>query len=88
MSAQLFKRLTAKAKSQERTLKAQTCELNENPTAKTTSGSKQVAPIHPSGPMSLIHPGYRSRTITYPLLIAQDLLDRFEPLIDFKQLNA
>ncbi|RXN37317.1 hypothetical protein ROHU_002166 [Labeo rohita] len=39
------------------------------------------------GPMSLVHPVYIAPVDTYPLLIGKDLLDRFEPLLDFKQLK-
>ncbi|KAG1941678.1 retrotransposable element [Pimephales promelas] len=49
---------------------------------------EQIAPIHLTiGPMSLIHPVYISPMDTYPLLVGKDLLDRFEPLMDFKQLK-
>ncbi len=49
---------------------------------------KHVAPIHLTvGPMDLVHPVYVSTLNTYPLLIGKDLLNRFEPLIDFKHLK-
>ncbi|XP_067296106.1 uncharacterized protein [Pseudorasbora parva] len=38
--------------------------------------------------MSLIHPVYVSPMNTYPFLIGKDLLDRFEPVLDFKQLKV
>ncbi len=45
-------------------------------------------PIHLTvGPMDLVHPVYVSTLNTYPLLIGKDLLNRFEPLIDFKHLK-
>ncbi len=48
---------------------------------------KHVAPIHLKvGPMDLVHPVYVSTLNTYPH-IGKDLLNRFEPLIDFKHLN-
>ncbi|KAL1246759.1 hypothetical protein QQF64_034307 [Cirrhinus molitorella] len=37
--------------------------------------------------MDLVHPIYISPLKTYPLLIGKDLLNRFEPLIDFKHLK-
>ncbi len=37
--------------------------------------------------MDLVHPVYVSPLKTYPLLIGKDLLNRFEPLIDFKHLK-
>ncbi len=49
---------------------------------------KHVAPIHLTvGSMDLVHPVYVSPLKTYPLLIGKDLLNRFEPLIDFKHLK-
>ncbi|KAL1258490.1 hypothetical protein QQF64_009067 [Cirrhinus molitorella] len=49
---------------------------------------EQVAPIHLTiGPMSVVHPVYISPMDSYPLLIGKDLLDRFEALLDFKQLK-
>ncbi len=47
-----------------------------------------MAPIHLTvGPRDLVHPVYVSTLNTYPLLIGKDLLNRFEPLIDFKHLK-
>ncbi len=37
--------------------------------------------------MDLVHPVYVSTLNTYPLLVGKDLLNRFEPLIDFKHLK-
>ncbi len=37
--------------------------------------------------MDFVHPVYVSTLNTYPLLIGKDLLNRFEPLIDFKHLK-
>ncbi len=37
--------------------------------------------------MDLVHPVYISTLNTYPLLIGKDLLNHFEPLIDFKHLK-
>ncbi len=43
------------------------------------------APIHLTvGPMDLVQPVYVSTLNTYPLLIGKDLLNCFDPLIDFK----
>ncbi|KAL1268896.1 hypothetical protein QQF64_034259 [Cirrhinus molitorella] len=50
---------------------------------------EQVAPIHLTIglTMSVVHPVYISPMDSYPLLIGKDLLDCFEPLLDFKQLK-
>ncbi|KAL7381555.1 hypothetical protein ABVT39_007652 [Epinephelus coioides] len=39
------------------------------------------------GPMTLVHPVYVSSLDAIPLFIGKDLLNRFEPLINFKRLN-
>ena len=50
---------------------------------------KQVAHIHLTiGSFSLKHPVYISQMDTYPFLIGKDLLERFEPLLDFKHLTV
>lgn len=51
-------------------------------------GMEHVALLQLSiGPMSLIHPVYISLLNSIPLLIGKDLLNRFEPLIDFQRLK-
>ncbi|RXN11474.1 hypothetical protein ROHU_030002 [Labeo rohita] len=88
MSSQLFDRLQTEAKRQNRTLKYQQCVLNVQSYSQNEVQLEQVAPIHLTiGPMSLVHPVYIAPVDTYPLLIGKDLLDRFEPLLDFKQLK-
>ncbi|RXN39364.1 gag-pol fusion [Labeo rohita] len=88
MSSQLFNRLQTEAKRQNRTLKYQQCVLNVQSYSQNEVQLEQVAPIHLTiGPMSLVHPVYIAPVDTYPLLIGKDLLDRFEPLLDFKQLK-
>ena len=89
ISSQLFKRLQFEAKRQDRTLTPQTCELNVQSYSQNDIRFDKVASIHLTiGPMSLVHPVYISPMDTYPLLIGKDLLDRFEPLLDFKQLKV
>ncbi|KAL1270904.1 hypothetical protein QQF64_029920 [Cirrhinus molitorella] len=88
MSSQLFDRLQTEAKRQNRTLKCQRCVLNVQSYSQNEVQLEQVAPIHLTiGPMSVVHPVYISPMDSYPLLIGKDLLDRFEPLLDFKQLK-
>ncbi|KAL1277415.1 hypothetical protein QQF64_024088 [Cirrhinus molitorella] len=88
MSSQLFHRLLDGAKRQSRTLKPQKCALNVQSYSQTEVQLQQIAPIHLTiGPMSLVHPVYISPMDFYPLLIGKDLLDRFEPLMDFKRLK-
>lgn len=88
MSSQLFTRLQNRAKAQNLTLKPQRCMVNVQSYSQTEVQLQQVIPIHLTlGPMSIIHPVYISPMDSYPLLIGKDLLDRFEPLMDFKQLK-
>ncbi|KAF4110456.1 hypothetical protein G5714_007487 [Onychostoma macrolepis] len=88
MSAELLQEVQEGAKRTNRTLKLQRCELNLQAYSHTGLRLKHVAPIHLTvGSMDLIHPIYVSPLKTYPLLIGKDLLNRFEPLIDFKHLK-
>ncbi|KAL0198611.1 hypothetical protein M9458_007151, partial [Cirrhinus mrigala] len=88
MSSRLFDRLQTEAKRQNRTLKYQRRVLNVQSYSQNEVQLEQVTPIHLTiGPMSLVHPVYIAPIDTYPLLIGKDLLDRFEPLLDFKQLK-
>ncbi|KAL1258980.1 hypothetical protein QQF64_009557 [Cirrhinus molitorella] len=88
MSSQLFDRLQTEAKRQNQTLKYQRCVLNVQSYSQNEVQLEQVAPIHLTiGPMSVVHPVYISPMDSYPLLIGKDLLDRFEALLDFKQLK-
>ncbi len=88
MSTELLEEVQEKTKRTNRTLKFQRCELNLQAYSHTGLQLKHVAPIHLTvGPMDLVHPVYVSTLNTYPLLIGKDLLNRFEPLIDYKHLN-
>lgn len=89
ISSQLFKRLKLETKRQNRTLESHTCELTVQSYSQNDIRFDQVASIHLTiGPLSLIHPVYISLMNTYTFLIGKDLLDRFEPLLDFKQLKV
>ncbi len=88
MSTELFKEVQGRTKRTNGTLKLQRCELNLQAYSHMGLQLKHVAPIHLTmGPMDLIHLVYVSTLNTYPLLIGKDLLNRFEPLIDFKHLK-
>ncbi len=88
MSTELFKEVQGRTKRTNGTLKLQRCKLNLQAYSHMGLQLKHVAPIHLTmGPMDLIHLVYVSTLNTYPLLIGKDLLNRFEPLIDFKHLK-
>ncbi len=88
MSAELLEEVQERTKRTNRTLKLQRCELNLQAYSHTGLQLKHVAPIHLTvGSMDLVHPVYVSPLKTYPLLIGKDLLNRFEPLIDFEHLK-
>ncbi len=88
MSTELLEEVQERTKRTNRTLKLQRCELNLQAYSHTGLQLKHVAPIHLTvGSMDLVHPVYVSPLKTYPLLIGKDLLNRFEPLIDFKHLK-
>ncbi|KAK9968716.1 hypothetical protein ABG768_003025 [Culter alburnus] len=88
MSTELLEEVQSRTKRSNGTFKLQRCELNLQAYSHTGLQLKHVAPIHLTvGPMNLVHPVYVSPLNTYPLLIGKDLLNRFEPLIDFKHLK-
>ncbi len=88
MSRELLKEVQERTKRTNGTLKLQRCELNLQAYSHTGLQLKYVAPIHLTvGPMDLVHPVHVSKLNTYPLLIGKDLLNCFEPLIDFKHLK-
>ncbi len=88
MSTELLKEVQERTKRTNGTLKLQRCELNLQAYSHMGLQLKHVAPIHLTvGPMDLVHPVYVSTLNTYPLFIGEDLLNRFEPLIDFKHLK-
>ncbi len=88
MSTELLKEVQERTKRTNGTLKLQRCELNFQAYSHMGLQLKHVAPIHLTvGPMDLVHPVYVSTLNTHPLLIGKDLLNRFEPLIDFKHLK-
>ncbi|XP_042593646.1 LOW QUALITY PROTEIN: uncharacterized protein LOC109092092 [Cyprinus carpio] len=88
MSTELFEEVQERTKRSNSTLKLQRCELNLQAFSHTGLQLKHMAPIHLTvGPMDLVHTVYISPLNTYPLLIGKDLLNHFEPLIDFKHLK-
>ncbi len=88
MSTKLLEEVQERTKRTNRTLKLQRCELNLQAYSHMGLDLKHVAPIHLTvGPMDFVHPVYVSTLNIYPLLIGKDLLNRLEPLIDFKHLK-
>ncbi len=87
MSTELLKEVQERTKRTNGTLKLQRCKLKVQAYTHTGLQLKHVAPINLTvGLMDLVHPVYVSPLNMYPLLIGKDLLNRFEPLIDFKHL--
>ncbi len=88
MSTELLKEVQERTKRTNGTLKLQRCELNLQVYSHTGLQLKHVAPINLTlFVMDLVHPVYVSTLNMYPFLIGKDLLNRFEPLIDFKHLK-
>ncbi len=88
MSTELLEEVQERTKRTNGTLKLQRCKLNLHAYSHMVLQLKQVAPIHLTvGPMDLVHPVYGSPLNTYPLRTGKDLLNHFEPLIDFKHLK-
>ncbi len=88
LSTELLRKVQERTKRTNGTLKLQRCELNIQAYSHTGLQLKHMAPIHLTlKPMDLVHPVYMSTINTHPFLIGKDLLNRFEPLIDFKHLK-
>lgn len=88
MSASLFQELRLAANRANKDLKLQPCILDVRPYADTNTTLSAMSLIQLSiGPMTLIHPVYVSDLDSIPFLVGKDLLNRFEPLIDFKGLR-
>ncbi|KAF7643479.1 hypothetical protein LDENG_00238730, partial [Lucifuga dentata] len=88
ISSALFSKLQTVARKANRDLELypQSLEIQAYSSMSTTLSA--IALIHITiGPMSLIHPVYVSPLNTIPFLVGKDLLNRFEPLIDFKRLK-
>ncbi|KAL6487878.1 hypothetical protein MHYP_G00045040 [Metynnis hypsauchen] len=88
MSSTLFHQVRAVARRHNRELQLQSCPLKIQPYSPASLTLSSMALVHLAiGPMSLIHPVHVSTLETIPFLIGKDLLNRFEPLIDFKRLR-
>ncbi|XP_052413554.1 uncharacterized protein LOC127958674 [Carassius gibelio] len=88
ISSHLFKRLQFEAKRQDQTLTPQNYELNVQVYRQNDIQFEQVVSIHLTiVPMSLIHPMYVPPMNTHALLIDKDLLEHFDPFLNFKQLK-
>lgn len=88
MSAALFHRLRARVKKSNRDLELLPCDLDVQPyTLRSTTFTNMTMLDLTIGPMHLVHPVYISPLESVPFLIGKDLLNRFDPLIDFKRLR-
>ncbi len=88
VSATLFNTLQTLARRSNRDLKLQTCSLEIQPYFPNSTILKHRALVQVTiGSMTLVHPVYVSPLNAIPFLIGKDLLNWFEPLIDFKRLK-
>ncbi|KAL7399981.1 hypothetical protein ABVT39_004798 [Epinephelus coioides] len=88
MSATLFNTLRAIARRSNKELKLQACSLEVQPYGPHSTTLKVMALVQLTiRPMTLVHPVYVPCLDAIPPLVGKDLLNWFEPLIDFKQLN-
>uniref|UniRef100_A0AAV2ME05 Peptidase A2 domain-containing protein n=1 Tax=Knipowitschia caucasica TaxID=637954 RepID=A0AAV2ME05_KNICA len=84
----LFGKLQSLAGKSHKDLKTQPCDLEIRPYSLVNTTIRKMALIQLTvGPMTLVHPVYISPLNSIPLLLGQDLLNRFEPLIDFQRLK-
>uniref|UniRef100_A0AAV2KZM9 ribonuclease H n=1 Tax=Knipowitschia caucasica TaxID=637954 RepID=A0AAV2KZM9_KNICA len=88
IAGDLFGKLQSLARKSHRDLKTQLCNLEIRPYSQVNTTIHRMALIQLTvGPMTLVHPVYISPFNSIPLLLGQDLLNRFEPLIDFQRLK-
>uniref|UniRef100_A0AAV2KYW7 Peptidase A2 domain-containing protein n=1 Tax=Knipowitschia caucasica TaxID=637954 RepID=A0AAV2KYW7_KNICA len=84
----LFGKLQSMASKSHRHLKTQPCDLEIHPYSQVDTTIRKMALMRLTvGPMTLVHPVYISPFNTHPLLLGQDLLNRFKPLIDYQHLK-
>lgn len=88
MSTKLFTQVQAIVTKMDKTLQIKKCSQDIQAYSPVGTRMEHVALLQLSmGPISLIHPVYISPLNSIPLLIGKDLLNRFEPLIDFQRLK-
>uniref|UniRef100_A0AAV2MP73 ribonuclease H n=1 Tax=Knipowitschia caucasica TaxID=637954 RepID=A0AAV2MP73_KNICA len=88
IAGDLFGKLQSLARKSHRDLKTQLCNLEIRPYSQVNTTIHKMALIQLTvGPMTLVHPVYISPFNSIPLLLGQDLLNHFEPLIDFQRLK-
>ena len=86
MSTALFQRLRLIANQTNNDLETRPCSLKLRPFSHETITLTTVSLVQLSvGPMKLVHPVYVSPLDSIPFLVGKDLLNRFEPVIDFKR---
>uniref|UniRef100_A0AAV2KDK4 Uncharacterized protein n=1 Tax=Knipowitschia caucasica TaxID=637954 RepID=A0AAV2KDK4_KNICA len=84
----LFGKLQSLASKSHRDLKTQPCDLEIRPYSQEDTTIRKMALMRLTvGPMTLVHPVYICPFNAHPLLLGQDLLNRFKPLIDFQRLK-
>uniref|UniRef100_A0AAV2JN84 Uncharacterized protein n=1 Tax=Knipowitschia caucasica TaxID=637954 RepID=A0AAV2JN84_KNICA len=84
----LFGKLQSLASKSHRDLKPQPCDLEIRPYSREDTTIRKMALMRLTvGPMTLVHPVYISPFNAHPLLLGQDLLNRFKPLIDYQGLK-
>uniref|UniRef100_A0AAV2L2S7 Peptidase A2 domain-containing protein n=1 Tax=Knipowitschia caucasica TaxID=637954 RepID=A0AAV2L2S7_KNICA len=84
----LFGKLQSLASKSHRDLKTQPCDLEIRPYSQEDTTIRKLALMRLTvGPITLVHPVYISPVNAHPLLLGQDLLNRFKPLIDFQRLK-
>uniref|UniRef100_A0AAV2IYS9 Uncharacterized protein n=1 Tax=Knipowitschia caucasica TaxID=637954 RepID=A0AAV2IYS9_KNICA len=84
----LFGKLQSMASKSHKDLKTQPCDLEIQPYSQVDTTIRKMALMRLTvGPMTLVHPVYISPFNTHPLLLGQDLLNRFKPLIDYQRLK-
>ncbi|CAJ1076285.1 hypothetical protein LDENG_00238730%2C partial [Xyrichtys novacula] len=88
MSSTLFNRLRNMVQQSNRDIKLQPCAMEIRPYSTDSTTLNTMTMLNISiGPMKIMHPVYVSPLESIPFLIGQDLLKRFEPLIDYRQLK-
>ncbi|CAJ1053308.1 hypothetical protein NFI96_013771 [Xyrichtys novacula] len=88
MSSTLYNHLRNMVQSN-RDIKLQPCAMEIRTYSADSMTLKTMTMLNISiGPMNIMHPVYVSHLESIPFLIGQDLLKRFEPLIDYRQLKT
>ena len=88
MSDHLHRQLQTAVSQSGQTLTPQRCNLKVQAYSTVGTKMKALVLLHMTiGPANFAHPVYVSTLNTVPLLLGQDLLKRFKPLIDLEELK-